>query len=71
MLGQVNSTDWIGIAGVVAVFIIPVVGGLWRIASTLGGIRQELRDHGRRLEVIETTQLEGQAAGRRRKREIE
>jgi hypothetical protein len=66
-----SPADWIAIAGIAGVIGLPIATALLKVANKLGGIEQQLHDHGRRLEVIETVQTEGPSAGKRRKHELE
>jgi hypothetical protein len=67
--------DTIGLIGVVAAAVIPtttaVIAGLWKLSSQNARMIALLEDHGRRLDVLETAQLEGPAAGRRKRRKLE
>lgn len=66
-----TAPNWTAVATIVGLIGFPLLGGLLAISMRLGSILQELKEHGRRLDVIETAAIGGDERGRRRKHQLE
>lgn len=63
--------NWIALAAVCSFIALPLVGGLWKVATLLGKIASTLEGHDRRLETLEVAMVDGRQAARQVRRQHE